>query len=176
MALRRRATFAPTRQAVRLLDEAVAVCADTPRLPVLARVRASHGAALRRDTRLAAAREELRAALDLADRLGMTRLRNRVAGELRAAGGRPRRVRATGVEALTDSQLAVARLAAAGHTNRWIAEQLYVSVKTVETHLAAVYRKLGIAGRDAIAAALPADGGGAADGPVHPPTAPFPPR
>jgi DNA-binding CsgD family transcriptional regulator len=48
----------------------------------------------------------------------------------------------------------VARLAAAGRTNREIAESLYVTVKTVETHLAAVYRKLAVPGRDHLTAAL----------------------
>jgi DNA-binding CsgD family transcriptional regulator len=157
LALRRRATFAPTRDAVTLLEEAVRVCAATPRLPVLARVSAGYGAALRRHGHLVEARLRLTEALDLADRLGMTRLRGRITADLRAAGGRPRRSRVTGVEALTQSQRAVAELAARGHTNRQIAERLYVTIKTVETHLAAVYRKLGVTGRDRLARLLPDD-------------------
>jgi DNA-binding NarL/FixJ family response regulator len=53
----------------------------------------------------------------------------------------------------------VARLAAAGRTNRQIAEELFVTIKTVETHLAAVYRKLGIATRDELADRLGASVG-----------------
>lgn len=154
LALRRRATFAPTRHAVALLGEALHACRTTPRLPVRARVTASYGAALRRDGRLAEARVQLTDALDLTDRLGMIRLHERVTGELRGAGGRPRRTRVSGIEALTPSQRTVADLAARGRTNRQIAEELYVSVKTVETHLAAVYRKLGLASRDGLSAAL----------------------
>jgi DNA-binding CsgD family transcriptional regulator len=51
------------------------------------------------------------------------------------------------VEALTPSELRVARLAAEGRTNRDIAQTLYVTVKTVESHIARVYAKLEIAGR-----------------------------
>jgi len=154
LALRRRASFATPRDAVVLLDEAKQVCAATARLPVRARVQASYGAALRRASRLRDARVELAAALDLADRLGMTRLRRRVSDELRAAGGRTRRMRMTGALSLTEGQATVARLAASGRTNREIAEGLYVSVKTVETHLAAVYRKLSVPGRDHLVGAL----------------------
>ena len=50
-------------------------------------------------------------------------------------------------EALTASELRVARLAADGRSNTDIAQELYVTVKTVETHLGHVYRKLGITGR-----------------------------
>ena len=154
LALRRRASFAPAREAVELLAEATRACADTPRLPILARVRTSYGAALRRASRLRDARTELAAALDLADRLGMTRLRRRAAEELHTAGGRTRRTRVTGAGSLTEGQATVARLAASGRTNREIAEGLYVSVKTVETHLAAVYRKLSVPGRDHLVGAL----------------------
>ncbi|XVU22823.1 AAA family ATPase [Actinoplanes sp. CA-054009] len=151
LALRRRSSFAPAREAVAMLAEAVEVCAGTPRLPVLARVRASHGAALRRAGRLREARAELAAALDLATRVGLDRLAGRLAGEIRAAGGRPRRTRVTGIASLTAGQAAVARLAAAGCTNREIAERLYITIKTVETHLNAVYRKLAVPGRDHLA-------------------------
>jgi DNA-binding CsgD family transcriptional regulator len=51
------------------------------------------------------------------------------------------------VEALTPSELRVVRLAAAGRTNREIAHELYVTLKTVEGHLARAYNKLGIEGR-----------------------------
>ena len=93
-------------------------------------------------------------AADLAEELGMERLRQRAFRELELAGGRPRRTRQRGPASLTDAQHQVAGLAAAGRTNREIAEQLYVTIKTVETHLIAVYRKLGIRGRDELASAL----------------------
>ena len=84
----------------------------------------------------------------------MERLRARAFRELVLAGGRPRRTRLSGPASLTDAQHQVAELAAAGLTNREIAEQLFVTIKTVETHLNAVYRKLGIRGRDELVAGL----------------------
>ena len=84
----------------------------------------------------------------LADEMGMRRVRERAQRELVAAGGRPRRERLRGPASLTSTQAEVAGLAAAGLTNREIAERLFVTIKTVETHLMAVYRKLGIRTRD----------------------------
>jgi DNA-binding CsgD family transcriptional regulator len=77
--------------------------------------------------------------------------------ELRAAGARPRRPWRTGVDALTPSELRVARLAAQGRSNREIAYELYVTLKAVEGHLARAYAKLGIDGRNQLARALPAE-------------------
>jgi DNA-binding CsgD family transcriptional regulator len=74
--------------------------------------------------------------------------------ELKAAGARPRRPWRTGVEALTPSELRVARLAAEGRANREIAGELYVTLKAVEGHLARVYAKLGIQGRAQLPHAL----------------------
>jgi DNA-binding NarL/FixJ family response regulator len=51
------------------------------------------------------------------------------------------------VEALTPSELRIVRLAAEGRTNREIAHELYVTLKTVEGHLSRAYTKLGIEGR-----------------------------
>jgi DNA-binding CsgD family transcriptional regulator len=73
---------------------------------------------------------------------------------LLACGARPRRLLRTGVDALTPSELRVAQLAAAGHSNREIAQALFVSRKTVETHLGGIYRKLGVNAREHLAAKL----------------------
>ena len=59
----------------------------------------------------------------------------------------------TGVESLTPSELRVARMAAEGMENKEIAQALFVTVKTVETHLGHVYGKLGIASRKELPAA-----------------------
>ncbi|QKW23107.1 helix-turn-helix transcriptional regulator [Kitasatospora sp. NA04385] len=48
----------------------------------------------------------------------------------------------------------MAELAAAGVTNRVVAQQLFITPKTVEVHLSRIYRKLGIAARTQLAAAL----------------------
>jgi DNA-binding CsgD family transcriptional regulator len=106
-----------------------------------------HGAALRRVNRRTAAREPLRGALELAERGGMRRLANRARVELQACGARPRRSALTGIDSLTPAERQVATLVAAGHGNREIAQQLYVTRRTVETHMTHVYAKLGISGR-----------------------------
>ena len=78
------------------------------------------------------------------------------AEELEATGETVRAPLLTGVESLTPSERRIAAVAADGKSNREIAQVLFVSVKTVETHLSAVYRKLDIAGRSGLAAALEA--------------------
>ncbi|HKP91309.1 MAG TPA: helix-turn-helix transcriptional regulator, partial [Thermoleophilaceae bacterium] len=81
-------------------------------------------------------------------------LAERARQELRAAGGRPRRARITGVESLTASERRVAAMAAEGLSNPEIAQALFVTKKTVETHLANAYGKLGIHSRTELPAAL----------------------
>lgn len=82
----------------------------------------------------------------------------RVAGleqrELVSLGARPRRAAFSEVGSLTVSELRVARLAAARMTNRAIAPELTVSAKTVSGQLTAVYRKLDVHDREALAAAM----------------------
>ena len=117
------------------------------------------GAALRRANRRAEARRELRTGLDLASRCGAWALAERARTELRAAGGRSSDPGGEGAARLTASELRVAELAAGGQSNPEIAQALFVTRKTVETHLGRVYRKLGVAGRGDLARAL---AGGAA--------------
>jgi DNA-binding CsgD family transcriptional regulator len=112
------------------------------------------GAALRRANQRTAAREPLRAGLDLAYRCGATRLTQRARDELLAAGARPRRGALTGLEALTTSERRVAELAAAGLSNPEIAQALFVTLNTVEGHLRHVYQKLSISSRDQLPVAL----------------------
>jgi DNA-binding CsgD family transcriptional regulator len=153
-ALRRWAGFVPVREGIGLLAEATTLIESTPCRPVLARVLASYGVALTTVGRVPEAREALARAADLASDMGMERLLTRVQGTLRAAGSRPRRPRTSGPTSLTQAQRDVALLAVDGLTNREIAEHLFVTIKTVETHLMAVYRKLGIRSRDELAGAL----------------------
>jgi DNA-binding CsgD family transcriptional regulator len=112
------------------------------------------GAALRRDGQRAAAREPLAAGMELAHRCAANALVARGHEELLAAGARPRSVVRSGVDALTASELRAARLAAEGLTNREIAQHLFVTQKTIETQLRAVYRKLDVAGRRDLPTAL----------------------
>ena len=137
-----------------LLSESVSALRDSPALLERAHSLTEFGAALRRGGERAAARGPLGEALDLAARCGATPLAIRAREELSAAGARPRRVWRTGIEALTPAELRVARLALRGRTNREIAHELYVTLKTVEGHLARVYSKLGIGGRQELVGVL----------------------
>ena len=112
------------------------------------------GVLLRREGSRKDAREVLWECLELARRCGATVFADRAWEELRVAGAKPRRDRVTGRDALTPAEDRVARLAAGGRTNREVAQDLYLSLKTVEMHLGRVYRKLGIAGRRELAGAL----------------------
>ena len=112
-----------------------------------ARALADWGAAMRRSGYRADGRLALEEALPIADRSGALPLAGYITAELAAAGrSAPTRGR-HGPESLTPSERRIAVLAAAGHTNREIAEQLFVTVKNVEGHLAAAFRKLGIGSR-----------------------------
>jgi len=112
------------------------------------------GAAMRRGGERAASRGPLRAGLDLALCAGATRLAGRARTELAAAGARPRRLHLTGRDALTPSELRVAVLAGGGRTNNEVAQALFITPKTVDTHLTNAYAKLGISSRRDLAAAL----------------------
>jgi DNA-binding CsgD family transcriptional regulator len=63
-------------------------------------------------------------------------------------------VRLSGADALTPSERRVAELAAAGRSNPEIAHLLFVTRRTVETHLTSAYRKLDVRSRDELAARL----------------------
>ncbi len=106
------------------------------------------GMSLRRGRHARDAREPLRSALDLSKRLGAAPLAEVALTELRAAGGRPRRERSSGLDSLTPRERQVAELAASGLANPEIAEQLFVTRKTVEAHLGAIYRKLDVSSRE----------------------------
>ena len=124
------------------------------RLLERARAHAELGSTLLRAGRPLEAREPLRVAVDLAHRCGAAALEERALAELRAAGARPRRRRTTGAAALTPSERRIADLAAAGRQNREISDTLVVTLATVEYHLRNAYRKLGIARRTELSAAL----------------------
>ena len=111
------------------------------------------GTQLRRTGHRAEAQQPLRRALDLAERAGAQPLSAYARQELRAVGARPRRTALTGPDALTSAERQVAALAADGLTNKQIAQHLFITQATVETHLRHVFHKLGIVSRGE----LPAD-------------------
>lgn len=137
-----------------LLEESVVVLHGSPAQLERGHSLCELGAALRRSGHRAAAREPLSEALDVAARCGARALAARAREELKASGARPRSEWRTGAEALTPSELRVARLAAEGRTNRQIAQTLYVTLKTVEGHLARAYDKLQISSRGELAREL----------------------
>ncbi len=122
-----------------------------------ARTELCYAERLRRARKRADARARLRSALDVFDALGATPWSERARAELRASGQTTRR-HSTPVDALTQQELAVARLIADGATNREAAATLFVSPKTVEFHLSNVYRKLGVRSRSELVRAVPRRG------------------
>jgi ATP/maltotriose-dependent transcriptional regulator MalT len=141
------------------LSDAAEILADSPARIDEARVLIDLGRAMRRGGMRAQARDPLRKGLELARGCGATVLAERAHEELITAGARPRRLMFSGVESLTASERRVAELAAQGSSNREIAEQLFVTVKTVENHLTRVYSKLDVGSRDGLPDALFAPAG-----------------
>jgi DNA-binding CsgD family transcriptional regulator len=112
-----------------------------------ARTQVAYGERLRRERRRIEARTQLRAALDAFEGLGTALWADRARGELQATGETARKRDASALDQLTPQELRIARLVAAGASNRDVAAQLFLSRKTVEYHLAKVYMKLGIGSR-----------------------------
>jgi ATP/maltotriose-dependent transcriptional regulator MalT len=136
------------------LREASRILEPTPIRLQYAHTLADLGAALRRANQRAEARDHLRQALDIAHRCGATVLAQRAREELQATGARPRKNVVSGIDALTASERRVADLAAQGLTNKQIAQALFVSHRTVATHLEHTYAKLDINAREELAAKL----------------------
>jgi ATP/maltotriose-dependent transcriptional regulator MalT len=129
------------------LAEAIGVLEPGPARYELALALAERGASLRRSGQRTQARPPLLRALDLAERTGAAGLAAEAKRELLAAGARPRRTALTGPDALTAGERRVAALAADGASNRQIAEHLFITQATVETHLRHAFRKLNITSR-----------------------------
>jgi DNA-binding CsgD family transcriptional regulator len=129
------------------LERAVTALAASPARLELARAEVELGAAMRRARRRTDAREPLRQGMARARACGAAPLAERALDELRATGARPRRLVLSGADALTASERRVALLAARGRTNREIAQELFVTQATVETHLRHVFQKLGVHSR-----------------------------
>ncbi len=153
-ALRALATASEGEDALPHLEEAVALLEGSTARLERAKALTALGRALRAVRRPSEAREPLQQAVELAAVCGAGRVGAEARGELAAAGARPRRTALSGVAALTPSEERVARLAADGMTNREVAQQLFVTPKTVEVHLSNAYRKLEIRSRRQLANAL----------------------
>jgi DNA-binding CsgD family transcriptional regulator len=136
---------------VAVLRTAADALAGSPGHLAQAAVAIDLGIALRRERQLPEARARLTTGLELAAQCGAAPLVARARDELAILGVKVRRSPAFGPDALTPSEMRVARLAAAGRTNAEIAQQLFVTRKTVEKHLANAYRKLAIQSRSELA-------------------------
>ena len=139
---------------IELLGEAVAELERSPARLEHALALLELGAATRRAGRRADAREPLREALEQARACGADAVAARAHEELVTAGARPRRDPTESRSTLTASEVRVARMAADGMTNREIAQALFLTENTIETHLRSVFRKLEIHSRSQLARAL----------------------
>jgi DNA-binding CsgD family transcriptional regulator len=145
-----RALATEGREAERHYLAALALHAENDRPFQHARTRLLWAEHLRRHRRRVDAREQLRAALDLFDRLDARPWSARAHAELRASGETLHRAPTDGDE-LTPQEIRIAYLVAQGGSNREVAQQLYLSPRTVGYHLAKIYRKLGVSSRTRLA-------------------------
>jgi len=96
----------------------------------------------------------LKAALGIFERQAAQPWARRAAGELRVAGQSASSSPGPGAARLTHQELEIATLAASGLTNKQIAERLYLSHRTVSSHLYKLFPKLGVTSRAALRTAL----------------------
>jgi DNA-binding CsgD family transcriptional regulator/tetratricopeptide (TPR) repeat protein len=136
------------------LQDGVAVLEPSDARLEYARALVDLGGALRRDNQRVRARVPLTEGARIATRCGAPALAERARQELLASGARPRRFGPELRDELTASERRVADLAATGMTNREIAQALFITLRTVETHLTHLYRKLDIDSRSALHGAL----------------------
>ncbi|SNS32288.1 regulatory protein, luxR family [Geodermatophilus saharensis] len=138
-----------------LYREAVDRLTRTPVQLELARTRLLHGEWLRREGRRVDARVQLRAAHEALSAMGAGAFAERARQELLATGESVRARSATGPWRLTGQEERIARLAAAGLTNREIGTAVHLSRRTVEWHLRKVFEKLGVTDRRQLRRHLP---------------------
>ncbi|MGP4099912.1 AAA family ATPase [Nonomuraea sp. KM90] len=148
-----RAVLAPSEEAEKLFTAALR--ADLTGWPAeRGRLHLAFGEWLRRQRRAAESRSHLRTARETFDALGMAAWGERARGELRSAGESSPNRDPDAREKLTPHELNIAQLAAEGLTNREIGQRLYLSHRTVGTHLHRIFPKLGVSSRADLARML----------------------
>lgn len=157
-ALRVAGIVSGSEQGIELALQSIAVLERSPSRLELCRALIDLGVLLRAGRQPGEAREPLQRGLEMAHSFGAVVLERRAREELLATGARPRRSELTGTAALTPSQRRVVELVANGLSNRQVAQELFVTRRTVETHLTQAYSKLGISSRDELADVLIAEG------------------
>jgi len=115
----------------------------------------SYGRWLRRHRRIAESRAPIRTARESFDALGFHGLSETARRELRASGETSMRRTPDARDQLTSQELQIAEMAATGLSNREIGQKLYLSHRTVESHLYRIFPKLGITSRSQLRLALP---------------------
>jgi DNA-binding CsgD family transcriptional regulator len=120
----------------------------------VARAQLAYGEWLRRHRRMTQSRAPLREAAETFDALGLLRYAERARRELRASGETIRRRDPGAWAQLSPQEFQIAQLAAEGLSNREIGEQLYLSHRTVESHLYRLFPKLGVTSRAQLRDAL----------------------
>ena len=142
------------------LGSAVELLRGSPRPVMLASALADHGVALVRSGSRSQGIRQLEEAWSIYDSLDAQPAMTGVQRELDAAGARQKRPARDkrrpdfGWAALTDSEIRVARLVSAGHTNRSVAELLGVTTSTIGTHLRSVFAKMDVQSRVQLANAM----------------------
>jgi DNA-binding CsgD family transcriptional regulator len=148
-----KARLAPDAEAEHLFQRALG--GDLRRWPYpRARLQLAYGEWLRRQRRVAESRAPLRAARDVFDALGATAWGERARVELRAAGETSHARAVNTLDELTAQELQIAQLASAGLSNREIGERLYLSHRTIGSHLYRIFPKLGVTSRAQLRSAL----------------------
>lgn len=149
-----RGAITPGRAGVELLAESADLLAVSPARTEHARADFELGRRLLAHGEQAKARPHLRAAADLAHSCGALSLAHSARRLLIAAGGRMPELTGSREDLLTGAERKVVGLVLNGASNREIAQSLCVTLRTVETHLTSVYRKLGVSRRGALATTL----------------------
>jgi DNA-binding CsgD family transcriptional regulator len=151
---RSRALLSEGEEAEDLYREAIERLSRTRRRPELARAHLLYGEWLRRQRRRGDARDQLRTAFEMFDRMDMEAFAGRARTELRAVGERARSRAPGEPEVLTPQEAQIAQMVAGYLTNREIATRLFISASTVEYHLRKIFRKLDVSSRTQLARAL----------------------
>ena len=149
--LRSRGMLAEGGRAESYLEEAVALARDAHDPFELARTELSFGEGLRRMRRRGDARQHFRSALEIFLELGAAPWIRRTKQELAATGERFHREAPAVGGNLTPQELQVSLAVARGFTNKEVAAHLFLSQKTIETHLGNAYGKLGVRSRSELA-------------------------
>ncbi len=144
---RSRALLSDGQVADALYQEAIGRLGKSRIVVHLARARLLYGEWLRRANRRQDAREALRAAYEMFDRIGADGFAERARRELAATGETVRKRTVETFAELTSQEAQIARLAREGRSNQEIAAELFISPRTVEWHLGNVFSKLGITSR-----------------------------